>query len=146
MGRSGVRFSAVLPVSTSPAPNSPSTMTNISDSIDARSASLLFTLRSLFQRLYAQTARTIINSPANELVMRCENSITVFSSGADGITSPPQVNQCCPHPSPDFDARKNTPHRITTIFHASTNQAYFANPLNLDRSCITESVEPIYLL
>src|SRR4051794_29933776 len=76
----------------------------------------------------AQTARTVIRIPAVELVSRCEYSISVFSSGADGITSPWHVSQCCPHPSPDFEARRKTPHKITTRFQTSVNHAYLAKP------------------
>jgi hypothetical protein len=51
--------------------------------------------------------------------------MTVFNCGAVGIASPPHVSQCCPQPSPEYDARKNTPQRITTKLYASANHANF---------------------
>ena len=127
IGRSGVRFSAVFPVKTRPAPSKPSITMNMNEPTAVLNASEFCSLFSRFQRRNAQTSRTMSKMPASELVMRCENSMIVFSSGADGMTSPWQVSQCWPQPSPDFDARRKTPHKITRILNPKTNHAYFAN-------------------
>ena len=83
-GRSGVRFSAVFPVSTKPAPRRPSMTTKRNEPIAARNILRVFSLRSQYQIAIAQTSKMIMTIPASELVMRCENSITVFNCGADG--------------------------------------------------------------
>jgi hypothetical protein len=44
--------------------------------------------RCVLHNQNAQATRMITKIPASALVILCENSITVFSWGADGTTSP----------------------------------------------------------
>jgi len=124
-GRVGVQFAAVLPVRTNPPPMAPSIKININENI-----ANVRTWRELSFRANAQQTRAKTTIPARAVVIRCENSMTVFSCGAVGIASPPQVSQCWPHPSPEYDARRNTPQRITKRLNPRANQANFAKPFS----------------
>ena len=95
-GRYGVQFPAVLPVSTRPPPTAPSSNMNTSDPI-----AIFRTMLPLANFRNAHTTNPMTTKPASSVVTRCENSMTVLSSGAEGIASPWHVIQCCPQPSPE---------------------------------------------
>jgi hypothetical protein len=107
-GRVSVKFSEVLPVNTKPAPIRASVIIKIKA---PTAVFLIECARSYLRKAQISKIKTAKN--ANALVIRCENSMIVFNSGADGIISPWHVSQCCPQPSPDLEARKNTPHSMT---------------------------------
>ena len=52
-------------------------------------------------------------SPQRPLVSRCVYSISVAADGEAGITSPPQVGQWLPQPSPECVMRTQAPNRMT---------------------------------
>jgi hypothetical protein len=70
----------------------------------------------------------MINKIVSALVIRCVNSINVWTTKISGIILLPlQVGQCDPHPAPEPVARTNAPKTITKTLYPKTTQANFAN-------------------
>ena len=82
-GRAAVNVSAVFPVKTSPAPTNASVIIKTNEINAVLRIALPF---GNFLNAQITKIKTAIN--AKPLVRRCENSMTVLSSGALGITSP----------------------------------------------------------
>ena len=111
------RFSATRSSLTSAAPTSASLTRK-----QAESAAPVRTGLPRGCRRQASTTSASTKKPSAPVISRCVNSISVWTEGDGGITSPLQRGQWLPHPAPAPVARTRAPQSTTATFHASTAQ------------------------
>ena len=121
IARSGDRSSATSSPSTKPAPMAPSNTMKSS----VRPTSRVTGLQP--DRIHDHASSAKPNTPQSALVARWVNSIRVAVDGEVGSTSPWQVGQLLPHPSPLCEIRTQAPNRMTAIRYARNAHAASVN-------------------